>query len=137
MTTYRAMLIAAATVLCGTMVAQAQMTDVKTYHKTAVAGKESTFDFFYAVKLDCTPIDWMEVRIVQQPDMGKAEITKGTVLMQYSDANPRKTCNGKPTMGHLLVFTPSKKAQGDDKIVVEVVTSTGGSFRRVYDVTVM
>jgi hypothetical protein len=83
MTTYRAMLIAAATVLCGTMVAQAQMADVKTYYKTAVAGKESTFDFFYAVKLDCTPIDWMEVRIVQQPDMGKAEITKGTVLMQW------------------------------------------------------
>ena len=78
----------------------------------------------------------MEVRIVQQPDMGKAEITEGTVLMQYPDANPR-TCNGKSTMGYLLVYTPSKKVTGEDKIVVEVVTSSGGSFRRVYDVTVM
>ena len=40
-------------------------------------------------------------------------------------------------MGHLLVYTPNKKVAGDDKIVVEVVTSSGGSFRRVYDVTVM
>jgi hypothetical protein len=136
MTKNRVMLVAAA-LLCGPIVAQAQDMDEKAFPKTSISGKASTFDSYYAVKLDCTPLDWVEVRIVQQPENGKAEIVKGTVLMQYPDANPRKSCNGKPTMAKRLVFTPGKKAIGEDKIVVEVVTSAGGSFRRVYDVTVM
>jgi hypothetical protein len=130
-------ILAAAALLCMPFVALAQTVDEKSFSKTAIAGKASIFDVYYAVKLDCTPIEWVEVRIVQQPESGKAEISRGSVLMQYPDANPRKSCNGKPTMAKRLVYTPDKKATGEDKVVVEVVTSSGSSYRRVYDITVM
>jgi len=129
------LLLPATAALASSVAAHAQPLE-KTYPKTAVAGRTSQLDFYYAVKLDCSPLDWSDVRIVQQPENGKAEISKGAVLMYYSDENPRKSCNGKSTVAMRLMYTPNENARGDDRIVVEVIYSSGESRKFTYQITV-
>ena len=47
--------------------------------------------------------------------------------MYYSEENPRKSCNGKPVEAIRLMYTPNEDARGDDRVVVEVVYSSGES----------
>jgi hypothetical protein len=130
-----ALVLAAAVALAAPVTAHAQMVE-KAFSKAAVAGRTSTLDAYYGVKLDCAPIDWVDVRIVEPPQNGKAVVSKGSVLMYYPDTNPRKTCNGKPVEGQRLQYTPNENAQGDDRIVVEVVNSSGQNLKYTYDITV-
>ena len=125
----------AATAVLASLTAHAQPLE-KTFPKAAVAGRTSHLDSYYAVKLDCTPVDWTDVRIVQQPQNGKAAVSKGSVQMYYSDDNPRKSCNGKPVEAMRLMYTPNEDARGDDRIVVEVVYSSGESRGFTYELTV-
>jgi hypothetical protein len=129
------LLLAATAVFAASVTAHAQPLE-KTFPKAAVAGRTSHLDSYYAVKLDCTPVDWADVRIAQQPQNGKAVTSKGSVLMYYSEENPRKSCNGKPVEAIRLMYTPNDDARGDDRIVVEVVYSSGESRRFTYELTV-
>src|SRR5437660_1169305 len=65
------LLLAGMAVIGMPMTAQAQTVE-KVYSKAAVPGRTSTFDAYYGVKLDCTPIEWTDVRIVEQPQKCKA-----------------------------------------------------------------
>ena len=73
--------VIAATVALATPVAAHAQTIEKAFSKAAVAGRTSALDAYYGVTLDCTPIDWVDVRIVEPPQSGKAVVSKGTVLM--------------------------------------------------------
>ena len=64
------LLLAATAVLAASVAVHAQPLE-KTFPKSAVAGRTSHLDSYYAVKLDCTPVDWADVRIVQQPQTAK------------------------------------------------------------------
>jgi hypothetical protein len=135
MMTIKYLLLAVTVAVAAPVTAHAQMVE-KAFSKTAVAGRTSTLDSYYAVKLDCAPIEWVEVRIVEPPQNGKAVVSKGSVLMYYPDTNPRKSCNGKPVDGQRLMYTPNDNAQGDDRIVVEVINSSGQNLKYTYDITV-
>ena len=45
-------------------------------------------------------------------------------------------CNGKPIEGMRLLYTPNDNAQGDDRIVIEIVNSSGQNLKYTYDITV-
>jgi hypothetical protein len=131
----RHFVIAASVALATPIAAHAQAIE-KAFSKAAVAGRTSALDAYYGVTLDCTPIDWVDVRIVESPQSGKAVVSKGTVLMYYPETNARKVCNGKPTVGQRLLYTPNENAQGEDRIVVEVINSSGQNLKYTYDITV-
>jgi hypothetical protein len=122
------LILAAAAVVTTPVAAHAQLVE-KAFAKAAVAGRTSTLDAFYGVKLDCVPIEWVDVRVVEPPHNGKAVVSKGTVLMHYPDSNPRKGCNGKPIEGMRLLYTPNDNAQGDDRIVIEIINSSGQNLK--------
>ena len=129
------LILAAAAVVAAPVAAHAQLVE-KAFAKAAVAGRTSTLDAFYAVKLDCAPLEWVDVRVVEPPHNGKAVVSKGTVLMYYPETNPRKSCNGKPIEGMRLLYTPNDNAQGDDRIVIEIVNSSGQNLKYTYDIPV-
>jgi hypothetical protein len=49
---------------------------------------------------------------------------------------PRKSCNSKPVEGQRLLYTLNDNMQGDDRIVVEVINSSGQNLKYTYDITV-
>jgi hypothetical protein len=129
------LVLAAAAVLATPVAAHAQLVE-KAFAKAAVAGRTSTLDAYYGVKLDCVPIEWIDVRVVEPPQNGKAVVSKGTVVMYYAETNPRKSCNGKPIEAMRLLYSPNEGAQGDDRIVIEIVNSSGQNLKYTYDITV-
>jgi hypothetical protein len=50
------LILAAAAVVAAPLAAHAQLVE-KAFAKAAVAGRTSTLDAFYAVKLDCAPLE--------------------------------------------------------------------------------
>lgn len=102
----------------------------------AISGKKSSFGTYYAVKLNCAPSDWMEVSITQQPEHGVAKLIDQMVIIQFSKANPRSSCNGKSINGKVLEFTPNKDYKGADEITVELINDSGQFIKYNYKVTV-
>jgi hypothetical protein len=57
-------------------------------------------------------------------------------VIGHAETNPRKSCNGKPIEGMRLLYTPNDNAQGDDRIIIEIVNSSGQNLKYTYDITV-
>ena len=107
-----------------------------TIEKYAISGRKSTLSPYYSAKLNCTPADWQEVTITQEPQHGKARLIEQTLIMQYPTNNPRSSCNGKSIRGKVLEYTPEKDYKGSDQIVVELVNDTGQLLKFDYKITV-
>jgi hypothetical protein len=91
----------------------------------AVAGKKSNLGSFFSLKLDCTPVDWVDVRVTKAPDNGEAKMVEGNTFPNYTAPNPRVKCNEKSIKGHLLEYTPHKGYAGADRVEVEMISSEG------------
>ena len=104
--------------------------------KYTISGRKSVFGQYYSVKLNCTPADWTEVTITQEPLHGKAKLVEQLATMQYAKTNPRSSCNGKSIKAKALEYTADKDYKGSDQIVVELVNDTGQLLKFDYKITV-
>ena len=104
--------------------------------KYTISGRKSVFHQYYSVKLNCTPADWTEVTITQEPMHGKAKLIDQLATMQYSNTNPRSSCNGKSIKAKALEYIADKDYKGSDQIVVELVNDTGQLLKFDYKITV-
>jgi len=102
----------------------------------AISGRKSIFGHYYSVKLNCTPAEWTEVTMIQEPAHGKAKLVDQMTTMQYAKNNPRSSCNGKSIKSKALEYTPDKDYKGSDQIIVELVNDGGQLLKFDYRVTV-
>src|SRR5215467_11469644 len=100
-----------------------------TMARFAVAGKKSTLAGFFSLKLDCSPLDWNEVKIVKPPKNGEAKLVDGTTFPAYTAPNPRTKCNEKSVNARMLEYTPAQGYAGPDSIQLEAIDSGGSRSR--------
>jgi hypothetical protein len=106
------------------------------YQRYAIGGKKSAFGYYYALKLDCTPIGWQEVTLTKSPENGEAKLVEATTIINYNAPNPRVKCNGKSTKATVLQYTPNKGYTGSDSIEVEAINDVGQRNTYTYNITV-
>ena len=107
-----------------------------TYDRFAISGKKTRLGYYYAVKLNCQPEDWIAVSISKQPEHGKATLRDETTVMTYGKDNVRSSCNGKSIKSKTLEYVPSQDYKGADEIVVEAINSAGQQVINTYKMTV-
>lgn len=126
--------------------AQAQQTDPNlnpdannheyTLHKFAVGGFKTQLNFFYSIKADCTPTDWMHVEITKEAEHGVSNVVDADVLPAYAAPNPRVRCNDKAVRARALEYTPTESYQGSDSVIVEIIDSYGNRNVWKFELTV-
>jgi hypothetical protein len=104
--------------------------------KFTLAGKRSFIRDFYSVNLDCSPVDWTEVNIVEQPAHGTAGVASRETQMFYADPNPRKVCTGKAVKSRVVTYQPNADYAGEDGMVVETINSEGFASRIRFNIIV-
>jgi hypothetical protein len=107
-----------------------------TMQRYAVGGKKSTFAYYYSLRLDCSPSDWQEVRLIKSPENGEAKLTETTTVINYPASNPRVKCNGRSTQSMALEYIPNKGYTGNDSIEVELINDAGQQNTFTYNITV-
>ena len=107
-----------------------------TMARFALAGKKSTLGSFFSLKVDCSPMDWNEVKIVKPPKNGEAKLVDGTTFPGYTAPNPRTKCNEKSVNASMLEYTPAQGYAGPDSIQLESIDSGGSRARYTINITV-
>jgi hypothetical protein len=107
-----------------------------TAERTAVSGKRTLLYQYYAVNLNCSPADWNNVSITQQPEHGKATISEKITIVSFPNTNPRSSCNGKSIKAKVLEYVPSHDYKGADEIAVEIINSGGQEIVHTFKITV-
>ncbi|MDB5597397.1 MAG: hypothetical protein JWM36_4358 [Hyphomicrobiales bacterium] len=105
--------------------------------KYAVAGRVSSFRDFYTLRADCTPIDWVNVSIDEEPRNGRAAVVDRKVPV--APAEPQtlsRQCTGKLVDAKSLTYTPNEGYKGQDQIVVEVINSAGAHRTFTFNIVV-
>lgn len=82
---------------------------------------------YYAINTDCTPVEWVELRVLKGPSQGEMSIEDRTIPIQFADPNPRKSCNGKLAPGKTIYYTAKTDFKGEESVNVESFNSTGAS----------
>jgi hypothetical protein len=76
-----------------------------TYDRFAISGKKTRLGYYYAVKLNCQPEDWVEVSISKQPEHGKATLRDETTVMSYGKDNvDRHAMENQSNRKHWITF---------------------------------
>jgi len=107
-----------------------------TSQRFAISGRKSVLGYFYGLKPDCAPVEWMEVKIAQAPENGEAKLVDANTLPTYPAPNPRVKCNDRSVQSRALEYTPTKGYVGADYIEVESIDSSGGRSVYKLDITV-
>ena len=97
-----------------------------TLQRFAVQGKKSILGSYYSLKMDCTPTEWQDVKILKAPDNGEAKLVENyPTFANYNPPNPRTKCNGEKIKATAMEYTPTKGYVGEDAIVAEVINDSG------------
>ena len=107
-----------------------------TLQRYAVGGKKSIFSNYYSLKMDCSPSDWMDVKLTKSPENGEAKLVEMMTQANYNAPNPRVKCNGKSVKSTALQYTPHKGYVGSDSIEVEMINTAGQRNTYTYNITV-
>lgn len=107
-----------------------------TLQRYAIGGRKSIFAYYYALKMDCSPAAWQDVKLSKSPDNGEAKLKEAMTIINYSAPNPRVKCNGKSTKSMSLEYTPNKGYTGNDLIEVEMINDAGQRNTYTYNITV-
>ncbi len=107
-----------------------------TLQRYAIGGRKSVFNYFYSLKPDCAPSDWLEVTIIKEPEHGTAKLFDGTTLPNYTAPNPRVKCNDKSIKAQGLEYVPTKGYAGGDQIDVEAIDFAGNRNLYTFNITV-
>jgi hypothetical protein len=107
-----------------------------TSHKTTINGRKSLLNYFFSLKGDCAPTDWIEVKIIKAPENGEAKLIDGNAFPAYTAPNPRVKCNDRSVKAKGLEYVPTKGYAGDDQIIVEMIDNGGSHGTYTFNITV-
>jgi transglutaminase-like putative cysteine protease len=100
--------------------------------RTAIAAQRTRIGFLHEVERDCAPIRFAEIRIVEPPRGGEAEIEPWTDHPGYARDSLRHACNQQPTEGAALLYRSRADHRGGDAVMVELVYPDGRARRLRY-----
>jgi hypothetical protein len=128
-------LILAASLLCAAP-AQAQFFPNQA-SRLAASGSPVRLDFVYSTNPDCTAAGMPEIRIIQQPQNGRVEITKTADFPNFPASNIRSECNRRRVPGVLVRYISERGFVGADSVTIEGLFPSGANYgARRYTITV-
>ena len=68
-----------------------------------VSGKKQTIEFVYGAYPDCSPLEWIEIRKLKEPEHGAVEIAPG----EHFNNDRTKCGNGKKIRGQMVSYKSS------------------------------
>jgi hypothetical protein len=100
--------------------------------RTAIAEQRTRVGFLHEVERDCAPIRFAEIRIIEPPRGGEADIEPWTDHPGYARDSLRHACNRQPTEGAALLYRSRADHRGADAVTVEMVYPDGRARRLRY-----
>ena len=86
-----------------------------------VSGKKQTIEFVYGAYPDCSPLEWIEIRKVKEPEHGTVEIAPG----EHFNNDRTKCGNGKKIRGQTVSYKSSGGYTGPDAFDLLVLYPSG------------
>jgi hypothetical protein len=102
----------------------------------AVSGKPVILTFVAHTAPDCTGDGYPEIRITQQPQNGRVDVTKTSSFPSFPPNNIRHVCNTRRVPGIEVRYTSRAGFLGSDSVAIEAITPRGGSASRHFAITV-
>ena len=132
----RSILWAAFAVLLPFEPALAQAINPTTVQKVALAAERTNVSGFVDLNPDCSLVGPVIVKIRKEPRHGKVEIEDENGFPGYPSSNPRFHCNKTEVSMKKVYYTSNDNYSGNDKIELEVFSSSGSSWKVLVNVTV-
>jgi hypothetical protein len=105
--------------------------------RLAASGSPVRLDFVYSTNPDCTAAGHPEIRIIQQPQNGRVEVTKTADFPNFPPSNIRSECNRRRVPGVLVRYTSQRGFVGTDSVTIEGLFPSGANYgARRYTITV-
>ena len=103
-------------------------------NKTVVAGKKAALNAMYSINPNCTPTGDIDLKLIDKPEHGKAQIDKALVYPNFDRTNVRAACNTRQVSASVVTYVADGSFSGEDKFVVRSIDSFGNE--RMYNFTV-
>jgi hypothetical protein len=93
----------------------------RVFTRVVPAGAPTILNFAFAVNPDCSSKGVPRVWVTQKPAHGAATVERRTDAVRFPPNHPYAVCNGTPTQGTAVVYTPTAGFMGADSVTFEEV----------------
>jgi hypothetical protein len=104
--------------------------------RAAAAEQKSRLDFLYDLQPDCSSVEKLAVRVLEQPQHGTLAIENGRAFTEFPQDDRRAACNVRQSDGTLVFYQPDADYRGADSITLSVTSPVTGDLKRHYAIDV-
>ena len=105
-------------------------------HRSAIAGKPIRLIFLFFVNPDCSSRELPTVRITQNPQHGRVQVSKTQDFPTYPESNSRSVCNSRRVDGIAVSYVAEPGYLGGDYVGMEAIYDSGFELKQYYYITV-
>jgi hypothetical protein len=106
------------------------------FSRFAAAEQKLRIDFLFLLKPDCSSAGKDAVGIIEQPQHGTLSIEASQGLSEFSEKDPRATCNARNSDAIAVFYQANKNYQGPDSAAVSIASPLGGAVTHHYTIRV-
>src|ERR1700722_19665823 len=104
--------------------------------RAATAEQKSRLDFLYDLQPDCSSVEKLEVRVLEQPQHGTLAIENGRAFTEFPQDGRRGAGHARQSDGRLVFYQPDGDYRGADSITLSVTSPVTGDLKRHYAIDV-
>jgi len=104
--------------------------------KYAVSGRAVRLDFFNTTNPDCSTVGRPTIRLIREPEHGRASVTHTADFPTFPASNIRSECNRRRVAGAAIYYVSQRGFIGTDYVLAEIIYASGTFTQWSYTINV-